>query len=228
MKPLCVIPARAGSKRLPGKNILPLGGQPMLAWTIKAALESKVFETVYVSTESEEFAAIARDCGATVPCLRPQELAGDTVTNVAVSLHLHDYLSKDDKSFDAIVCLQPTSPLRTATHISGAWDSFVAEKRDFLVSVTPIDPHYFHWALSCESDSWRMFFREKFLKVRQELPEVCRPNGAIKISRVDSLRSNNNFFGDNLGGYVMPEEASVHVATELDLRLCEVVLGNDN
>jgi CMP-N,N'-diacetyllegionaminic acid synthase len=226
MKPLCVIPARAGSKRLPRKNVLPLGGKPMLGWSIEAALRSGIFDQVYVSTENEDIAELARGFGAAVPALRPLDLAGDTVTNVAVSLHLHDLLRERGLRYDAIVCLQPSSPLRTAADISQSWKSFVDEKRSFLVSVTPIDPHYFHWALSENDGDWKMFFGDRFMTVRQELPAVQRPNGAIKIAEVEALRAANNFFGDNLGVHVMPENASIHVATDFDLWLCESILVN--
>lgn len=226
MKPLCVIPARAGSKRLPQKNVLPLGGKPMLVWSIEAALRSGIFDHVYVSTEKPEIAEIAGAHGATVPALRPAELAGDTVTNVAVSLHLHDLLQGRGLHHDAIVCLQPTSPLRTAEDISRSWETFVDEKRAFLVSVTPIDPHYFHWALSEKDNDWKMFFGDRFMTLRQELPQVQRPNGAIKIAQVDALRAANNFFGNNLGVHVMPEQTSIHVANAFDLRLCESILAD--
>lgn len=224
MKPLCVIPARLGSQRLLRKNLAPLGGRPMLAWTIEAALASDIFDKVYVSTESEEIAAVARAAGAEVPWLRDQVLAGDTVTNVAVSLDWLDRLAAVGSHHDAIVCLQPSSPLRRGCHIAESWRHFVETGADFLVSVTEIDPHYFHWALTAEDDRYRLWFGDKFLKVRQELPMVHRPNGAIKIARASALRAENTFIGKNLSGYPMPEEASVHVALEFDLRLCEALV----
>jgi CMP-N,N'-diacetyllegionaminic acid synthase len=227
MKPLCVIPARAGSKRLRNKNLLPLGGVPMIAHTITAALDSGIFDKVYVSTENHEIARVARTYGATLTGLRPDKLADDMTTTTEVALHLLEQVP-ESPSYDVIYCLQPSSPLRSAAHVRGAWDVFVAHDHNFLVSVTPIDPHYFHWALHEGDSGWGMFFGDRFLKDRLELPAVQRPNGAIKIAKVAPLRATGpfyNFFGSRLGVFEMPEAASVHVATEIDFRLCEMLLA---
>jgi len=224
MKPLCVIPARLGSKRLPRKNLLLLSGRSLVARAVDAALASGIFDRVYVSTESPEIASEARCAGAEVPGLRDPALAGDTVTNVAVSLDLHDRLAAGGVRYDAVVCLQPSSPLRTAVHISEAWRKFDAMGADFLVSVTSIDPHDFHWALHENRAGLEPFFGDRYLRVRQDLPIVYRPNGAIKIAAIAPLRRHNTFLGPRLVGYTMPPEVSVHVAAALDLKLCEALL----
>jgi CMP-N-acetylneuraminic acid synthetase len=224
MKPLCVIPARAGSKRLIGKNLAELDGKPLLAYTILAALKSGIFHTVYVSTEDPQIAEVAKAHGADVPYIRPVELAQDTITNVAVSLHMLEFLANIGIDHDVVYCLQPTSPLRSEDHISGAWETFSAGNYDSLVSITNIDPHYFHWAMVEKGENWRMYFEDKFLTVRQQLPPVYRPNGAIKIASVDTLRCRNAFFGERLGAYRMPEMASIHVVNKLDIILCEAIL----
>lgn len=226
MKPLCVIPSKSISKRFPNKNITSLCGKPMLYWTIEACLESNIFDSVFVSTDSEDIANIARHYGATVPYLRPVELTGDTVTNVDVSIHLYDFLSEEHgRKYDAIFCLQPTSPLRTSSSIANAWALFEREQHDFLVSVTSIDPHYFHWALEKKADdNYQMFFGDRFMTVRQDLPPVYRPNGAIKIAKPDSLKERHNFFGTNLGVYSMPEKESIHVAHESDLLMAQTFM----
>jgi len=195
-----------------------------VAFTIEAASQSGVFDHVYVSTEASEIARIAEAYGAEVPYRRPEELAGDRVTNVLVCLHLWETLRERGEEYDAICCLQPTSPLRAAEHIRGAWKEFTSGDYDFLVSVTPIDPHYFHWAVEKHSDYWRMHFGDRFLHGRFETYPVYRPNGAIKIARVDALRAHGNFFGERLGAYVMPESASLHIATRTDLDLCAAYL----
>lgn len=226
MTPLCLIPARRGSKRLRDKNLAPLGGRPLVAWTIAAARESGVFDHVYVSTEDAEIAAIAEREGAVVPGLRPADLAGDTVTNVAVALHLHDRLAAEGAAYDAVVCLQPSSPLRDGRHVAEAWQAFRGDDAaDFLVSVSPIDPHDFHWALHEGDTGWVMFFGDRFLAPRQDLPPVFRPNGAIKIATVPALRKTGNFFGAGLAVYEMPPDRSVHVATAFDLSVCEACLA---
>lgn len=225
MTPLCVVPARAGSKRLPGKNLAALGGKPMLAWTVEAALESGIFETVYVSSEDERTLELARGWGAATPFVRPADLAGDTVTNVAVVLHHADRLAEDGHVHDAIVCLQPSSPLRSDDHIRRAWEQFLADEVDFLASVTAIDPHYFHWAMRRHpTTGWGLCFGDEFMKVRQKLPPVFRPNGAIKIARIEPMRATGNFFGAPMGAYEMPDEASIHVATRTDLVIAEALV----
>lgn len=222
MKPLCVIPARLGSKRLAQKNVLPLGGRPLLEWTVEAALGSGLFDRVWVSTEDDGIAAIAEAAGA-VAHRRPDELAGDLVSASSVCIELLEARAAAGDPHDAVVCLQPSSPLRTAADVRGAWERFSAEAADFLVSVTPIDPHYFHWAVQRDSDWWRMWFREEFLLERPLLPPVFRPNGAVKIGLAGPLAQRGDFFGPKLAVWEMPDERSVHVAEAFDLRLAAML-----
>ena len=225
MRPLCAIPARLGSKRLAEKNIATLGGRPMLAYTIDAALESELFDAVYVSTEDAGIAALAAALGA-VPHARPVALAGDLVSATDVCLELLDARCADGGTYDAIVCLQPSSPLRTAADVRGAWERFVASGADFLVSVTPIDPHFFHWAVEPNGEWSRLVFGERYLVERPLLPPVYRPNGAIKIGRSGPLANLRNFFGPRLATYDMPNERSLHVAEPFDLRLAESLFAS--
>jgi CMP-N,N'-diacetyllegionaminic acid synthase len=122
------IPARLGSKRVPGKNVRPLGGHPMIAYTIGPALESKVFDTVIVSTDSEEIAAIARHYGAEVPFLRPAALASDTSPDIEWLEFTLDALRTRGRDWDCFSLLRPTSPFRTAATIRRAWETFVAQE----------------------------------------------------------------------------------------------------
>jgi CMP-N-acetylneuraminic acid synthetase len=225
VKPLCVIPARAGSKRLPRKNVALLGGRPLVTWTIEAAQHSGVFDTVLVSTEDDDIAEIAKAAGASTDPRRPAELSGDEVTNVEVCLHVDEQLAAAGKRHEAVICLQPSSPLRSGTDIRDAWARFEATKPDFLVSVTAIDPHYCHWALGRQDDGrFAMLFGDRYLMPRQHLPEFYRPNGAIKIARIDALRERRVFFGPSLEISEMPEERSTHVALPFDLAVCEALL----
>lgn len=222
----CAIPARAGSTRLPRKNILPMNGKPMIAYSIDAARASDLFDEVYVCTEDETIAEIAVRYGATVPQLVPQEQCGDMVASHVPCQHIASALEKDGVPIDTLVCLQPTSPLRTSQDIKEAVTRFIETDVDFLVSVTPVDPHYFHWALaSDESGNWGMYFGEQYLKERPLLPPVYRPNGSIKIASLEKLREVNHFFGSNLSIVEIPEERSVHVATQFDFDLCSFLLS---
>ena len=122
------IPARVGSKRVPGKNVRVLGGHPMIAYTIGAALKSKVFDGVIVSTDSEEIASIARHYGAEVPFLRPAALAGDTSPDIEWLEYTIGELSAKGRNWDCFSLLRPTSPFRTADTIRRAWTTFTAQQ----------------------------------------------------------------------------------------------------
>jgi CMP-N,N'-diacetyllegionaminic acid synthase len=122
-----LIPARAGSKRVPHKNIRPLGGHPLIAYTIAAALDSGIFERVIVSTDSEEFAAVARHYGAEIPFLRPAEFAGDTSPDIEWIEYTLDRLRGTGQRFDCFSLLRPTSPFRKAETVERAWAEFQAE-----------------------------------------------------------------------------------------------------
>lgn len=216
MKILIAIPARGGSVRLARKNLLPIDGIPMIAHTILSARDAALTASVYVCTEDDEIAHEAMRYGASVFRI-PASMAGDLVSSTEPCLALHESLQASGDSHDYIFNLQPTSPLRTAEDIVLSFETLQRQKTDFLVSVTPIDPHYFHWALIQQESRWRMYFGKEFLKERPLLPPVFRPNGAIKLARADALERTRNFFGDSLATYEMPEIRSIHVATDFDL-----------
>lgn len=196
----------------------------MLVHTVEAALASGVFDRVVVSTEDDGIARIAETAGA-VSHERPRELAGDLVSATDVCIEVADSLEGKGTHYDAIVCLQPSSPLRNAHDIAASWGHMSASGADYLVSVTPIDPHYFHWAVhKDDANGWKMFFRDRFLTERPLLPPVFRPNGAIKIGKMAQLKANRNFFGPKLEVYEMPEDRSIHVAERFDFDLAAFLL----
>lgn len=225
MRAFCAIPARGGSKRLPGKNIKSMAGKPMIAYSIEAAHESGLFETVYLCTDDEEIAEVARKHGAEVPYLMPPELCVDDQPSHAPLTHLAKWLQSQGDPVDTMVCLQPTSPTRSAHDIREGMRIFEDDNRDFVASVTPIDAHYFHWAIQeQEGNQWEMYFKDKYMVERIYLPIVYRPNGSIKIAKLEKLWERGNFFGKNLGVVETPEERSVHVATDLEFKLCELLI----
>ena len=223
---LCTIPARGGSKRLPRKNLRALAGKPLIAYTIEVARQSGLFEIVYVCTEDEEIADVARACGASVPILMPEELCGDLVASHIPCQHLAAHLAGLGRPTDTLVCLQPTSPLRSVDDLRAAVNKFQGNDFNFLVSVTPVDPHDFHWAVVPNGDDdWRMYFGNEYMKERPLLPPVFRPNGSIKIARLPALAQVGHFFGERMSVVETPPERSVHVALEFDLKLCELILA---
>lgn len=198
----------------------------MLAYSIEAARASGEFDEVYVCTESPEIAEVARHYGALVPFLMPEELAGDAVASHAPIQHLAAQLESEGRTVDTIVCLQPTSPLRSPEDIRAGLHRFDETGAPFVVSVTLIDPHYFHWAVRADEDGqWGFYFGQEFMRERIYLPHVFRPNGSIKIADYQSLRETGNFFGPGLQVVETPEERSVHVALEPDFRYAEALLG---
>lgn len=225
-KRLAIIPARGGSKRLPRKNLRELAGKPMIAYSIEEALKSELFHEVYVATEDPEIAEVARGYGAIVPYLLPEDLTEDAVSSLEPCLHLTSYFEDSGRQYSVLFCVQPTSPLRLAKDFQQSFQIFQETQSDFLVSTIPIDPHYFHWALKeGQKHGWEMYFGQKFLEERIHLPPVYRPNGAIKIGFIHALRKLRHFFGRNLAVYQMPEERSIHVATEFDFQLAAMLLG---
>lgn len=223
---LCTIPARGGSKRLPRKNLRKLAGKPLIAYTIETAQQSGLFENVYVCTDDEEIAGIAREYNASVPILMPAELCGDLVASHVPCQYLAAHLAKNGRTAQTLVCLQPTSPLRVADDLRAAMNRFQDHDFDSVVSVTPLDPHDFHWAVVPNGDDyWRMYFGNQYMKERPLLLPVYRPNGSIKIARLKALEQTGHFFGERLGVIETPVERSVHVAVEFDLRLCEQLLS---
>lgn len=220
------IPARGGSKRLLRKNLLDIEGESMIVHTIKAALDSKLASVVYVCTEDDEIAEVSEKAGASVFRI-PETITKDDDSSTIPVLRLLAWLEENGEieGDEFVFNLQPTSPLRNSEDIRASLKKLQSSNSSFLVSVTSIDPHYFHWAVTEDGPTWRMYFREEFLKERIYLPEVMRPNGAIKLSTLSALRETGHYFGDPLTVYEMPEERSIHVATEFDL-ICARALAS--
>jgi CMP-N,N'-diacetyllegionaminic acid synthase len=221
---ICTIPARGGSKRLARKNLRELAGKPLIGYSIESALATELFDQVYVCTEDAEIAETARRFGAAVPELVPEELCGDLVASHIPCQYIAARVQPQGE-IDALLCLQPSSPLRSAQDIRDAVAKFSEGPFDFVVSVTPVDPHDFHWAVvPGENNYWKMFFGSQYLKERPLLPPVYRPNGSIKIAQLSALATVGHFFGERLGTIETPSERAVHVAVEFDLKLCETIL----
>lgn len=230
MKLLAIIPARSGSKGIPKKNLAPLAGKPLIAWTLEAALAAKALDRVVVSTDSEEIAAVARDYGAETPFLRPAALAQDSTPTLDVLQHCVAELEKlDGYRADAVVTLQPTSPVRTAVHIDTAAAVFAADANaDSLVSCIEV-PHIFHplSVMKRQDDGYLAPFLELPQPARrQEKPTLFARNGAaIYITRTSRL--SQYVFGGNLIGFPMEESASIDIDAPDDLAAAERALfGN--
>lgn len=227
LRVLALIPARAGSKRLPKKNTLPLSGKPLISWSIESALKSEYIDDVVVSTDSEEIAAISRKFGATVPFIRPEELAQDASTTNDVLLHCVEFYKSIHNNFDVVILLQPTSPMRTAQTIDAALKLFLDKKAKGIISVTECE-HSPMWANTLPDDqSLENFIRADVKGKRsQDLPISYRLNGAIYIFDVASiLRENGIFYSPAVYAFVMDQQQSVDIDTEIDFKYAEFLMG---
>lgn len=225
---LAVIPARGGSKGVPGKNVKKLEGKPLIVYTIEAALDSNLFEKVIVSTDSEEIANVALENGAEVPFVRPKELSGDLVSSDDVIIHALNFYRELEMEFDSVCKLQPTSPLRKAEHIKQAYHMFYERNADFVVSVCECE-HSPMWSGTLDKNlSLENFIRDDVKRAcRQELPAFYRLNGAIYMGKTKSFYENRSFLGKNGFAYIMEQKDSIDIDSCLDFAFVETVLKQE-
>jgi CMP-N-acetylneuraminic acid synthetase len=223
---LAVIPARGGSKRLPQKNIIDLAGRPLIAWTIEAALKCKSLNEVIVSTDDQEIAEVARNCGAPVPFLRPAELATDEASTFMVIKHALDFLLARGRSFDFVVLLQPTSPLRSSRHIDDAISLLREKNADAIISVSEMH-HSPNWANTLPVDgSMSNFFREEIKNVPgQTLETYFRLNGAIYVCSIERLLEEQTLFlRESIYAYRMDRKCSVDIDDKIDFLVADALM----
>lgn len=229
---LAIVPARGGSKRLPRKNVRPLGGKPLIAWTIDSALESGCFVDVLVSTDDVEIADAARAAGAMVPWLRPAELATDTANSSDVLKHALDWYEADRGSVEGVVLLQPTCPFRREESVLGALKLFLeqpgGDDRPTVVSVSP-SPVPPEWCFRIDASTGAMqpvLGWPELGKRSQDLPPAVQLNGSIYIASSATIRASRPLVGPGSLAFLMsgPEE-SVDIDTEDDWILAESFLN---
>ncbi|MHA0856216.1 acylneuraminate cytidylyltransferase family protein [Paenibacillus sp. CMAA1364] len=224
---LAIIPARGGSKGLPRKNILPLYGKPLIEYSIEAALKCGYIDEVAVSTDCEEIAVISRQAGASVPFMRPENLATDSASTMDVLKHTVGFYEQEcDRLFDNIILLQPTSPLRNAVDVQEAYRIFMDQEADSLQSValTEAPPYLLRELEGDMLSSYLKNDREDVRLRRQELKDSYVLNGAIYIVRRDTLMNENTLVGRKNCGYVMPRNRSIDIDSEFDLKWAEFLL----
>jgi len=224
-KPLVIIPARGGSKGVPGKNIKLLNGKPLIQYTIEAALAVTVSENIIISTDSEEIKAVVEDLGIRVSSLRPKELATDHTGTYEVLLYELEKLEKNGRTFDHFVLLQPTSPFRTAQHIKEAL-SLYNKDLEMVVSVieTKSNPYY---VLREEDENGYLKPSKTSNAIRrQDVPKVWEINGAIYIISIDAIKKKplNKF--SKVKKYVMDELSSHDIDTILDWKIAEIIANS--
>lgn len=224
MQNLAIIPARSGSKGLPDKNIKCLDGKPLMAYSIEAALASEMFSEVMVSTDSVKYAEIARICGASVPFMRSEINSIDRASSWDVVREILENYKKMGKSFDTLCLLQPTSPLRKAGDITEAYRVFKEKNANTVVSVCEVE-HSPLWSnVLPESLSMDGFITNGANAPRQKLDMFYRINGAVYIVDAQFITHEKNIY-QNSFAYVMPQERSVDIDTEMDFVLAESILN---
>ena len=225
MKNIAIIPARSGSKGVKDKNIRNLRGKPLIAYTIEAAIRSGEFDEVMVSTDSEKYAEIAKQYGATVPFLRSMETASDTASSWDMVEEVLKCYRKLGREFDTFCLLQPTSPLRTANDISGAYQLFRDKAQFAVVSVCEAE----HSPLWCghlpDNRELIDFISLDAQKRRQDAGKYYRLNGAIYIVNVKRFKEEKNLYQKGSFAYIMSQERSVDIDTEIDFKLASVIFG---
>ncbi|WP_219017771.1 acylneuraminate cytidylyltransferase family protein [Shewanella algae] len=221
-KVIAIIPARGGSKRLPRKNILPLGGKPLIGWTIEAAQNSAYVDDIFISTDDQEIADVARQFGINIPELRPEELSTDTATTQSVLFYT---LEKYGKDADIVVLLQPTSPFRSSDHIDQAIKSLIEKSAFSVVSVTPCE-HPPQWANTLpDNGSMKDFLHFGWGKRSQDLSEAFRLNGAIYVYDICRLLTIGEMaYREDTYAYKMPNEASIDIDNLTDFEYAKFLV----
>jgi len=231
MSIVAVIPARAGSKGIPRKNLVRIAGRPLIAYAIEAARKATSVDRVIVSTDDNEIADVARELWAQVPFLRPAELANDAAPMLGVMRHALAWLESQGVAVEALVLLQPTSPLRTGRHVEEAIALFRSAPASSVVSVVEV-PHQFNpvsvMKLSAQG-TLVPFLGDQVIAIRrQDKPNAYARNGpAVLISHPDTLRS-GQLYGASCLPYLMSEEDSLDIDTPQDLLLAEQALLDRN
>lgn len=214
MKVLALIPARSGSKGLRNKNILPFQSKPLIAHTIQSALESKICQEVFVCTDSPLYASIAKEYGAEVPFLRSQESARDESKSIDCILESIQTYKQQGKTFDVLIFLQPTSPLRNSTHIKEAYEVFLNHHCQSLASVCEAKDHPL-FIRSIQNNTLTPILHTPSDTRRQELQTFYRLNGAIYINLISTLTPTTSL-NDNPIPYIMQAKHSLDIDTLQD------------
>ena len=225
MSLLAVVPARGGSKSLPGKNIKQFAGRPLIQWTIDAARQARHVDEVVVSTDDAGIADVSVSCGAKVPFLRPTSLAQDDTPTVDVILHALDQLPE----YSEVVCLQPTSPLRISEDVDGAIEECRALGGKSIASVTEADKHP-NWMFQRDTNGKLVpiFEGAELALRRQDLEKVYALNGAIYFADAGWLQHCRSLICSSTLAYVMPRERSFDIDDQMDWIMAESLIRECN
>ncbi len=222
---LIIIPARGGSKGIPGKNIKSLGGKPLICWSIDVARSITTEDNICVSTDSLDIIKVVEDYGLKVPFIRPAELATDKAGSNDVLLHALNYYESQGKTFKMIILLQPTSPFRKAKYVEGAIKLY-NEELDMVVSVkeASCNPYYNCYEENDEGLLERSKTHDKPIIRRQDAPHAYEYNGSIYVINPKSLKEKGMSRFTRIRKYEMPDLYSIDLDTMLDWYIAEMIL----
>ena len=227
-KILTIVPARGGSKGVPGKNIKPLAGKPLIVYTIEQIRKSELIERAILSTDDEAIAQVAEAHGLEVPFMRPAELATDTATSFSVVEHALDFFEKKGETFDAVCLLQTTSPLRPEGAIDEAIRRFEELRPDSLVSVRRVPDEFNpHWVFEIDERNRLKIATgdKKIIPRRQDLPPAYHRDGAIYITSVECIRNKHSLLGEDIVAFPIESPELINIDTMEDWFLAEKTFG---
>jgi len=229
MRILAIIPARGGSKGVPGKNIKLLNGKPLLAYTSEIALQSHYLTEVIVSTEDRDIAAVAQSLGIQVPFIRPMALAADHTPTLDVIIHALQWYENQAIFFDAVCLLQATNPFRTLDFLDRAIEKFRISDCDSLVSVLRI-PHEYnpHWTFEVNEDGYLKIAtgETEIIPRRQELPIAYHRDGSIYLTKVKVLLEEHSLYGKSIAFIESASDFYVNIDTMDDWEKAEEMIQN--
>jgi len=223
---LAIIPARSGSKGLFEKNIKMMNQKPLMAHTIEACIKASIFDEIIVSTDSIKYARIAKEYGASVPFLRPDDLATDEAKTIDVILHVLKELRNLGKTFDYFMLLQPTSPLRNETHILESTKLLFDKSVDSVISICKLEyPAYLNVKIN-NMGYLDVPFKDKKQVRRQEIEtsQEYRLNGAIYLTHTDSFLHNRSFYCGKTYPFLMDALYSIDIDNEFQFRMAEYIM----
>ena len=228
---LAIIPARAGSKRLPGKNIKDLGGKPLIHHTLEAAVAAKKVTRVIFNTDSKEFRDIALQVeGVEAPFLRPPELATDMASASDLHIHTRDWFKENEGiDYETFCIFLPTCPLRLPSDIDAAIELYEERNADIVTSVTRAKPLAWHLNMDDESGNMNPILDGGSMANYQEMPAPpVHLNGAIYVIRSAPYRKSRSYFGPKTYGYEMPAARSIDIDEPKDFELAEAIYAYQN
>ncbi len=227
MKIIAIIPARGGSKGIPGKNIKLLGGKPLLSYTIESALRSGFLDEVMVSTEDERIAEIAAQYGLPVPFMRPAELAMDNSPSIDVVSHVLTTYAEKGMHFDAVMLLEPTSPFRDTNEIDESIQMFLRRKSDSFVTVRKVpDAFNPYWVFEegPHPNVLKTIMDHPVIQRRQSLPNTFVRDGSVYITKTKVVLEQHSLFGDSISYQMRNDPFRVNIDTMEDWREAERVI----